>query len=81
MKLIIRDNDGLVAQIDNYDGQVPRAGDYIFYPPMDDTGTGDISTRSTNVMSVKTVTWGIIMREPGFGYFTGRTEQIVEVWV
>ena len=81
MRLVIRENDGLVAQVDEYDGPIPRAGEYIFHPPLDDTGTGDLSVHGTNVMSVKSVIYGIIMRESGVGHFTGRTEPMVEVWV
>jgi hypothetical protein len=90
VKLIIRtqpepDHDGLVAMIEDYEGQVPRAGEYIFHPPLDDDGRADLSTHGNNVMSIKSVTWGIIMRpgraSGGVKYFTGRTEPMVEVWV
>jgi len=81
MKLIIREHDGLVAQVDDYDGPVPRTGDYIFHPPLDDTGTGNLSVHGTSVMSVKTVIWGIIARKPGLDHFTGRAEPMVEIWV
>jgi len=90
VKLIIRtqpepDHDGLVAVIEDYKGQVPRAGEFIFHPPLDDDGRSDLSVHGCQVMSVKSVTWGIIMRpgrlrgEPKC--FTGRTEPMVEVWV
>ena len=87
LKLVINSAEGLVAVIENYDGPVPRAGDYIFRPPLDDDGVSDLSTHGNNVMSVKTVTWGIIMRPPagltddGPRHFTGRHLPMVEVWV
>ena len=87
MRLIIRENpdggnDGLVAEIDGYDGPIPRPGEYIFHPPSDDDGFSDLSEHGTNVMSVKSVTYGIIARpRNGEKHFVGRPIQIVEVWV
>lgn len=82
MRLIINSQDGLVARVDDYQGPVPRQGEYIFHPPFNDDGESDLHTHGNNVMSVKTVTYGIITRpENGEEHFVGRPVQVVEVWV
>ena len=86
MKLIIKtlgEGPQVVAVIEDYTGQVPRAGDAIFHPPFEDDGTSDLSLYGNNVMTVKSVIWGIIARPPKLGPkdFTGRTAPMVEVWV
>lgn len=82
MRLIIRENEGVVAEIGDYTGPVPRAGEYIFHPPLNDDGTSDLSLHGTNVMSVKSVNYGIVTRpQHGEGHFVGRPVQIVEIWV
>jgi hypothetical protein len=82
MKLIIRESDGLVAEIEDYRGPIPRAGEYIFHPPLDDDGFSDLSVHGTNVMSVKSVTYGIITRpRKGENHFVGRPGPVVEIWV
>lgn len=82
MKLIIREPDGLVAEVDDYDGPVPRPGEYIFHPPREDDGFSDLSLPGTNVMMVKSVIYGIITRpRKGENHFVGRPCQIVEIWV
>lgn len=82
MKLIIREPEGLVAQIDGYDGPIPRPGEFIFHPPLDDDGTSEPSLPGTSVMSVKSVTYGILTRpRNGEKHFVGRPEPMVEVWV
>jgi hypothetical protein len=80
--LLINSTDGLVARVEGYRGPVPRMGEYIFHPPLDDDGTGDLTVHGTGVMSVKSVTYGILTRpQHGEEYFTGRPVQVVEVWV
>ena len=82
MKLIIRESGGLVAEVEDYTGPIPRPGEYIFHPPQGDDGHGDLSVHGTNVMTVKTVTYGIITRpRNGEKHFVGRPVQVVEIWV
>lgn len=82
MVLNIRSNEGLVGQIEDYAGPIPRAGEYIFHPPLHDDGISDLSVHGTSVMSVKTVTYGILTRpSDGEKHFTGRPVQVIEVWV
>lgn len=83
MLLIINSQDGVVARVDNYQGPIPRAGESIFHPPTDDDGWSDLSVHGTDVMTVNTVTYGIITR-PRSGskpHFVGRPLNVVEVWV
>lgn len=85
LKMIISSNEGVIGTIDNWEGPVPRPGDYIFHPMLDNRevlGRGD----GGNVISVQTVTWGILARpRVRTGQFTGRTEEYggpyVEVFV
>jgi hypothetical protein len=35
MKLIIIQENSLVGEIENYEGPVPRPGEYIYHPPID----------------------------------------------
>ncbi len=83
MLLIIREQDGVVARVENYQGPLPRAGECIFHPPTDDDGWSDLSVHGTDVMSVKTVTYGIITRSKTreLDHFVGRPLNVVEVWV
>ena len=74
MKLVINSSEGIVGIIQDYDGPVPRRGDYIGHPTLD-------GRHSTNVMSVKTVTHYILTRTPGAGHFTGHSSPEIEVWV
>ncbi len=79
MKLIIVKVPGntLVAQIDDYTGQIPRPGEYITHPPLSPSR----HFGPPNVMGVKSVTYGILAREPGLGHYTGSTEPYVEIHV
>jgi hypothetical protein len=85
VRLVIKTLDNgahLVAQVDDYDGPIPRVGESIFHPPYDDDGQSNLSLHGTNVMTVHTVIYGIITRpKNGEGYFTKRPVQVVEVWV
>jgi hypothetical protein len=79
--LVITSAEGLVGRIEDYRGPIPRRDEYIFHPPLDDDGTSDISVHA-GVMSVKSVTYGILTRpQHGEKHFTGRPVQVVEVWV
>ena len=75
MKLIIKQGRDLIAVIEDYTGPIPRVGEYIFHPPLDDDGYG------TGINgTVATVTYGILARPTsGHGHFVGRSEQVVEV--
>ena len=48
MELRVEQDGQTVADISDYDGPVPRVGEYIWH------------ANGHNVMQVKTVTWGII---------------------
>lgn len=80
MKLIIIEgNDDLVAQIDDYTGPVPRAGEYIHHPRGQQPVPGQFPD---GVMSVKVVAYGIIARpQNGEGHFVGAAELFVEISV
>ena len=34
MRLVIEQDNETIAVLDNWDGPVPREGDYIFHPPL-----------------------------------------------
>lgn len=80
MKLIVNSREGIIGEIEDYAGPVPRAGEYIFHPPLEEDGF----TAHGGVMSVKSVTYGILTRYPLAGepaHFTGLAEPYVEVFV
>lgn len=82
MKLIIVEapSSTLVAEIDDYAGPIPRPGEYIVHPPL--RGGEESPGLLRNVMSVKTVTYGILARPaPGTDHFVGRSEPYVEIHV
>jgi hypothetical protein len=81
VRLIVIQGHETVARIEDYDGQVPRVGDYLFHPDPDDDGTCDMTLNGTGIAGcVKAVTWGLYTR-PGNGeaYFVKRAVPVVEV--
>lgn len=83
MLLVIMQEGDVVARIEDYTGPVPRQGDALFLPPLDDKGgTAELTFPGCNVMTVKSVAWGIIARpRNGEKHFVGRPEPMAEVWV
>jgi hypothetical protein len=78
MRLIITQDDQLVADVLDYDGPVPRPGDYIHHP----RGTEPVpGLHADGFMQVKRVDWGIIGRGAGLPHFTGAAQPFVEVIV
>lgn len=78
MRLIIIQENQLVADVRDYEGPVPRPGDYIHHP----RGTEPVPGLHTDgVMQVKLVSWGIIGRGAGLPHFTGAAEPFAEVIV
>lgn len=79
MKLIIIEGNDLVAQVDDYSGPVPRAGEYIHHPRGEQPAPG---LYPDAVMSVKSVAYGIIARpQNGEGHFVGAAEPFAEITV
>ena len=79
MRLIITQGNEIVAVVDDYQGTVPRAGEYIHHP----RGTQPEPGLLDGFMSVKSVQWGIIAR-PEDGetrHFIGAAEPFAEVSV
>lgn len=75
MKLIIKSAEGhLIASIDDFQGTIPQKGEYIYHPPLH-------GGPPVNVMSVKSVTHGILAREGDLNHFVGSAEPFVEVHV
>lgn len=85
VRLIVRQENQTVAVVENYDGPVPRKGDYIFHPARDDDGTGDMSTGNGGIAGcVKLVTFGIYARpKNGEPHFVARRPdaRVVEVTI
>ena len=84
VRLVIMQQGDLIARIEDYDGPIPRVGEYLFHPDLDDDGTRDMSLHNpTNIAgSVKSVIYGIYTRpRNGEDYFTGRPVRIVEVQI
>jgi hypothetical protein len=83
VRLIIMQQGETVARIEDYDGPIPRVGEYFFHPPLDDDGTSDLTLHGTGIAgSAKTVTYGIYTRpRNGEAYFTGRPVQVVEIQI
>jgi hypothetical protein len=75
MKLIIMCGEGPVAELEDYTGPIPRVGEYIERPPLPGPRPG-----SSRVMSVKSVTYGIL-RRPALGGFGPEGDPWAEVWV
>lgn len=73
----------IVARVEDYDGPVPRVGEYFFHPDLDDDGTSDMTLHGTGVAgSVKSVTYGIYTRpQNGEDYFVKRPVPVVEVQI
>lgn len=86
MRLVIVQDNALLARIDNYEGPVPRAGEYVYIPQQGDYGHDDTKP-PVNVVSVKTVTYNILARprtRPAAGlHYVGRSpnEDVVELVV
>jgi hypothetical protein len=81
IRLIVIQGHETVARVEDYDGPVPRVGDYLFHPDLDDDGTRDMTLRSTGIAGcVKAVTWGLYTRPSnGEAYFVKRAVPVVEV--
>jgi hypothetical protein len=80
MRLIITQDNQLVADVPDYEGPVPRPGDYIHHPTETEPAPG---LYPDGTMIVKQVGWGIIAR-PGrksVKHFVGAAEPFVEVIV
>jgi hypothetical protein len=78
MRLIISQDNQVVAVIEGYEGPVPRAGEFIHRP----AGREPVPGLSDGFMSVKVVQYGIIARpRNGENYFTGAAEPFAEVIV
>jgi hypothetical protein len=78
MRLIITQGNELIAEVPDYEGPVPRAGEYIHHPRNDEPEPGMLD----GIMSVKAVGYGIIARpQNGEDHFTGAAEPFVEVIV
>lgn len=78
MKLIIVQEGQLVAVVSDWDGPVPRTGDYLYHPEPGDYGqprvNGDIAG------CVKQVVWGIHGRNKAEKrFFVGALEPFAEV--
>jgi hypothetical protein len=79
VRLIITQDNEVVADVPDYQGPVPRVGEYIHHPRQVQPGPGYLD----NVVSVKVVSYGIIAR-PEDGetrHFVGAAEPFVEVIV
>lgn len=74
MRLTITCSEGLVAELPDYQGPIPRAGEYISRP----SGYDNVMP---NVMTVRTVTYGILDRAGPSAPFTAAAEPWVEVFV
>jgi hypothetical protein len=81
VRLVIIQGHETVARVEDYDGPVPRVGEYLFHPDLDDDGTSDMSLHGTGIAGcVKAVTWGLYTRpRNGEPYFTRRPVPVVEV--
>lgn len=78
MRLIVTQDDLIVAVVDDYQGAVPRRGDYIHWPRGAEPSPGC----SDGAMLVKQVGWGVIARpRNGERHFTGAAEPFAEVFV
>jgi hypothetical protein len=78
MKLIIVEAPGrtIVAEVENYTGQIPHPGEYIAHPPLNPSA----SRLLAHEMCVLKVTYGILARpEHGGENFTGSPEPYVEI--
>jgi hypothetical protein len=80
VRLIITESDQIVADIPDYQGPVPRAGEYIHHPREEQPEPG---LSPDHVMSVKLVSYGIIARpaDEDVKHFVGAAEPFVEVVV
>jgi hypothetical protein len=80
MRLIITEDNQLVADVRDYDGPVPRPGDYIHHPRSTEPVPG---LHDDGFMQVKRVDWGIIARpgQKSVKHFVGAAEPFVEVIV
>ena len=77
MKLIIESAGDIIAEIDDYTGPVPRAGEYIYYPPV----TGLKDRKMMNLMRVHTVHYDILSREQHLACFGDNHNHTVIVQV
>ena len=83
VRLVIMQANETVARIEDYDGPVPRVGEYLFHPDLDDDGTRDMTLHGCGIAgSVKSVTYGIYTRpQNGEEYFVKRPVPVVEIQI
>jgi hypothetical protein len=79
MRLIITQENQVVADIPDYQGTVPRVGEHVHRP----RGPQPVPGLLDGFMSVKSVVWGIIARpdDDETKHFVGAAEPFVEVIV
>jgi hypothetical protein len=79
VRLVITQDNEVIAEVADYTGPVPRAGEYVHHPRGRQPQTGLLD----HFMTVKLVAWGIIARpdDESAGHFTGAAEPFVEVVV
>ena len=81
MKIVIVENpaETIVAVVDDWQGPIPRVGEYIYHPPFDNDET------PSNVMSVKVVTHHMLARVPAdvvrVKHFVGRPQLALEPYI
>ena len=81
VRLIIIQEREVVARLEDYDGPIPRVGEYLFHPDLDDDGARDMSLHGTGIAGcVRAVTYGLYTRpRNGEPYFVKRPVPVVEV--
>lgn len=78
MRLVITQDNEVIAEVADYAGPVPRVGEYVHHPRGRQPQVGLLD----HFMRVKSVAWGIIARPDGEGgHFVGAAEPFVEVVV
>ena len=79
MRLIITQDNQVVADVPGYEGTVPRKGEFIHHPRGQQPEPGLLD----GFMTVKSVIWGIIARpeDEETKHFVGAAEPFVKVIV
>lgn len=78
MKLIVTQEDQAAAVIDNWEGPVPRQGDYLYHPGPGDYGQPRVNGNTAGC--VRQVIWGIHGRHKAEKqYFASAREPFAEV--
>lgn len=78
IRLVITQDNKLVADVRNYEGPVPRVGDSVHDPHGTEPVPGMFSD---GTMIVRHVGWGIVGHGAGLPHLTGAAEPFVEVVV